>query len=58
MTTVTRLHGFGPVSEESEGELHGAHSDQERLRETSMYQLVEFLWGTIIDTAANGSASR
>ncbi len=48
-----KAYGFGPVSEDSEVELHGAHSDQERLKETSLYQLVEFLWGTITEIAAS-----
>ncbi|MBV8818729.1 MAG: M20/M25/M40 family metallo-hydrolase [Acidobacteriaceae bacterium] len=47
-----KAYGFGPVAEESETELHGAHSDQERLKETSIYQLTEFLWNTVISLAA------
>jgi acetylornithine deacetylase/succinyl-diaminopimelate desuccinylase-like protein len=43
-----QAYGFGPVVDESEIELHGPHSDQERLLESSLYQMVEFLWETVI----------
>lgn len=47
-----QAYGFGPVADESEGEFHGAHSDQERLLESSLHQLVQFLWYTVLDVAA------
>ncbi len=47
-----QAYGFGPIADEKENELHGAHSDQERLLETSMHSMVQFLWHTIIDIAA------
>jgi acetylornithine deacetylase/succinyl-diaminopimelate desuccinylase-like protein len=47
-----QAYGFGPIADESEGELHGAHSDQERLLETSIHQMVQFLWYTVLDIAA------
>jgi hypothetical protein len=47
-----QAYGFGPVVEESETELHGPHSDQERLLETSMYGMVQFLWETVVPVAA------
>jgi acetylornithine deacetylase/succinyl-diaminopimelate desuccinylase-like protein len=47
-----QAYGFGPVVEESETELHGPHSDQERLLETSMYGMVQFLWETVLPVAA------
>lgn len=46
-------YGFGPISDESEGALHGAHSDQERLLETSIHQMVEFLWYAVLEIAAS-----
>jgi len=46
-----QAYGFGPLIEESEVSLHGPHSDQERLAETSLYDMVEFLWYSVIDIA-------
>src|SRR5260370_3108543 len=51
-----QAYGFGPIVDEKEIELHGAHSDQERLLETSLYQMTEFLWNALIEVAA-GKAS-
>ena len=48
-----QAYGFGPVVEESEVLLHGAHSDQERMRETSIYSMVEYLWHTVMEVAAS-----
>ena len=48
-----KAYGFGPVVEESEFELHGAHSDQERMRETSVYGLTHYLWETVLQIAAS-----
>jgi len=47
-----QAYGFGPVVEEREVALHGPHSDQERLAESSLYQMTEFLWRAVIDVAA------
>jgi acetylornithine deacetylase/succinyl-diaminopimelate desuccinylase-like protein len=47
-----QAYGFGAIADESEAELHGAHSDQERMLETSIHQMVQFLWNTVIDIAA------
>ena len=44
---------FGANVDESEGELHGAHSDQERLLESSLHEMVQFLWYTVLDIAAS-----
>jgi hypothetical protein len=30
----------------------GAHGDDERLKETSLYGLVEFLWNAVLEVAA------
>ena len=48
-----QAYGFGPIADESEGELHGAHSDQERLLESSIHQMVQYLWYTVLDIAAS-----
>jgi len=46
-------YGFGPIVDEQEYELHGAHSDQERMLESSIYSMVQFLWFTVLDIAAS-----
>jgi acetylornithine deacetylase/succinyl-diaminopimelate desuccinylase-like protein len=48
-----QAYGFGPVVEEREVALHGPHSDQERLAESSLYQMTQFLWYTVLDVAAS-----
>jgi acetylornithine deacetylase/succinyl-diaminopimelate desuccinylase-like protein len=48
-----QAYGFGAIADESENELHGAHSDQERLLETSIHKMVQFLWYTVLDIAAS-----
>ena len=48
-----KAYGFGAVYEEEEATLHGAHSDAERLLETSLYGMVRFLWETVIPMAAS-----
>ncbi len=48
-----QAYGFGPIEDESEAELHGAHSDQERLLESSLHQMVQYLWYTVLDIAAS-----
>jgi acetylornithine deacetylase/succinyl-diaminopimelate desuccinylase-like protein len=47
-----QAYGFGPIADEKENELHGAHSDQERLLESSIHSMVQFLWNTVLDIAA------
>lgn len=46
-----QAYGFGPEVEESEAALHGPHSGQERLAESSLYDMVEFLWYSVLDVA-------
>jgi acetylornithine deacetylase/succinyl-diaminopimelate desuccinylase-like protein len=46
-----QAYGFGPKVEEDEVLLHGPHSDQERLAEASLYEMVEFLWYSVLDIA-------
>lgn len=47
-----QAYGFGPIVDEKEIELHGAHSDQERMLESSVYRMTEFLWNALIEVAA------
>jgi acetylornithine deacetylase/succinyl-diaminopimelate desuccinylase-like protein len=42
-------YGFGPIVEA--GDPGEAHANDERLAESSLYKLVEFLWYTILDAA-------
>ena len=48
-----QAYGFGPIVDDSEAELHGAHSDQERMLETSLHKMVQYLWYTVLDIAAS-----
>jgi acetylornithine deacetylase/succinyl-diaminopimelate desuccinylase-like protein len=43
-------YGFGPIV--GAGDAGEAHADDERIREASLYRLVEFLWYTILAIAA------
>ena len=47
-----QAYGIGPRFDEAEFAQHGWHSDVERLREDSLYGLVQFLWYTTLDIAA------
>jgi len=47
-----QAYGWGPIGEESEMQLHGPHSDQERVPETSIPAMLRFLWETIVDVEA------
>jgi len=43
-----QAYGFGPIIDESEVALGGgAHGDDERLKEVSLYQEVQFLWHSV-----------
>jgi acetylornithine deacetylase/succinyl-diaminopimelate desuccinylase-like protein len=44
-------YGFGPLVDEQD--VHGAHSDNERIAESSLPKLVEFLWYAVLDVAAS-----
>ena len=52
-TKGVQAYGFGPIVDEKEMELHGAHSDQERMLESSIHKMVQFLWYTVLDIAAS-----
>jgi acetylornithine deacetylase/succinyl-diaminopimelate desuccinylase-like protein len=45
-------YGIGPASTESDNINYGAHSDVERLLESSLYDFVEFTWSAVTDVAA------
>ena len=50
-------YGFGPVVDEEDAEKgFGAHSDQERLRETELYRFTQFNWEVINLMAAQKTA--
>ena len=45
-------YGFGPVIEEKDQSANGAHSDDERLQETALYKMVQFLWNAVTEVSA------
>jgi len=45
-------YGFGPMAGAAEGPLGGAHSDDENISIQALDKLVEFLWNTVIEVAA------
>jgi len=47
-----QCYGFGPISSNDEGPLGGAHSDDENIPVRSLMKLVEFLWNTVVEVAA------
>ena len=46
-------YGIGPVIDEKDRNTGGAHADDERLEETSLYRFMEFLWNAVTDIAAS-----
>ena len=49
-----QAYGFGPIVDEREAAgPGGAHGDDERLRESSLYKEVEFLWRSVVRVSAN-----
>lgn len=53
-TKGVQAYGFGPIVDEREAAgPGGAHGDDERLRESSLYKEVEFLWRSVVRVAAN-----
>src|SRR5260370_486483 len=55
-TKGVQAYGFGPIVDDSESDLHGAHSDQERMLESSIHKMVQYLWYTVLDTHLRGWA--
>jgi len=45
-------YGIGPAASEEDRTNFGAHSDVERLLESSLYKFVEFTWNVVTDVAA------
>jgi acetylornithine deacetylase/succinyl-diaminopimelate desuccinylase-like protein len=48
-----QAYGWGQISEESEMAVHGPHSDQERVLESSIPAMMQFLWNTVLEVAAH-----
>jgi hypothetical protein len=46
-------YGIGPVGTAEDNVMYGAHSDVERLAESSLYQFVEFNWNAVTAIAAH-----
>ena len=45
-------YGIGPVTKAGEAN-YGAHSDVERILESSLYQFVEFTWNAVTAVAVH-----
>jgi acetylornithine deacetylase/succinyl-diaminopimelate desuccinylase-like protein len=45
-------YGIGPAVTDEDRAQYGAHSDVERLSESSLYQFVEFAWNVVAEVAA------
>jgi len=45
-------YGIGPATKRDDGANYGAHSDVERLAESSIYPFVEFVWNAVNDVAS------
>ena len=48
-----QAYGIGPLVDDADGGLGGAHTDDERLAEVSLEKLVEFLWYSVLEVAAS-----
>ncbi len=46
-------YGIGPATSREDGENYGAHSDVERLPESSLYPFVTFVWNVVTEIAAH-----
>jgi acetylornithine deacetylase/succinyl-diaminopimelate desuccinylase-like protein len=46
-------YGIGPVIDEKDRNSGGAHSDDERLLESSLYKFLEFQWNAVTEIAAS-----
>ena len=51
-------YGIGPAVTDLDRTNYGAHSDVERLPEASLYPLVEFAWGAVMEVSASGQPRR
>lgn len=48
-----QAYGFGPIVDEKDITIGAAHTDDERLAESSLYQEVEFLWRAVLPVVAS-----
>jgi acetylornithine deacetylase/succinyl-diaminopimelate desuccinylase-like protein len=46
-------YGIGPASTEEDSTNYGAHSDVERLLESSLYKFAEFTWSAVLEVSAS-----
>jgi hypothetical protein len=46
-------YGIGPAGTRENSTNYGAHSDVERLAESSLYPFVEFVWNAVVQVAAS-----
>jgi acetylornithine deacetylase/succinyl-diaminopimelate desuccinylase-like protein len=46
-----QCYGIGPASSEEDSTNYGAHSDVERMKESSVYSFVEFMWNAVTGVA-------
>lgn len=46
-------YGIGPAATEADSTNHGAHSDVERLLESSLYRFVEFAWNAVTEVSVH-----
>lgn len=47
-----QAYGIGPLSHEEDGSGNGAHTDDERIRESELHRFVEFMWNVVIESAS------
>ena len=45
-------YGFGSMIDGSDPWANGPHTDDERVKESALYKMVEFLWNAVIEVAA------
>jgi acetylornithine deacetylase/succinyl-diaminopimelate desuccinylase-like protein len=48
-----QAYGIGPLTAEEDGSAHGAHTDDERIREAELHRFVEFLWHIVLESAGS-----
>jgi hypothetical protein len=46
-------YGIGPANTREDGANYGAHSDVERMSESSLYPFVNFTWNVVTEIAAH-----
>jgi acetylornithine deacetylase/succinyl-diaminopimelate desuccinylase-like protein len=50
----TPSYGIGPLVEERDRGTGGAHSDDERVAESSLHKFVQFMWEAVVEIAGAG----